>query len=127
MKSLRFLLLLGGTLLLGAVCPRLAWEPTLLSWAQVGGAIQEPVEIAPAPPRGRERFPGEPPRPGAVLRRKPVDVAAAKKEANQLADLAGKIPGQVDQLSKNVAPKDLLLQLKQIEKLAKHLRKQIEP
>jgi hypothetical protein len=87
----------------------------------------EPTQAVPQGPSGREHFPGEPSEPEVTPRRKPPDLAKAKTEANELADLAQKVPGQVDQLSKNVLPKNLVEELKHIEKLAKVLRKQIEP
>jgi gas vesicle protein len=66
-----------------------------------------------------------PERSGKTKRR--FDAQAARKNAQELAELAQKIPGQIDLVSKNVLPKDLSQQLKQIEKLAKSLRSQISP
>jgi len=51
--------------------------------------------------------------------------ARAQRDAQQLAALAQKIPVQIDQVSKNSLPKDLIPNLKEIEKLAKHLRAEI--
>ncbi len=56
---------------------------------------------------------------------KNFDAAQARRNAQELAALAGKIPAEVDQLSKNILPKDLNQQLKQIEKLAKRLRTEL--
>ncbi|GEM_PF-3294307 len=53
------------------------------------------------------------------------DPAQARKDALQLSTLAQKVPSQVDQLSKSQLPKDLLQNLKQIQKLAKRLRSEI--
>jgi hypothetical protein len=80
------------------------------------------------PRRPRVHFPGEGrERVEPVPKRHPIDPAQAQREAQELADLAQKIPAQVAQLSKNVLPKDLPEQLKRVEKLAKHLRKEISP
>jgi hypothetical protein len=98
---------------------------------------QRPVHIpdtsTPENPSGRH----EP----AALRRSPpssgpeeeaklkprIDVEKVRKDAQELAALAQTMPAEVDQLSKHVLPKDLAQQLKQIEKLAKHLRAEINP
>ena len=53
------------------------------------------------------------------------DAARARRDAEELAALANKIPAQVDKVSSQVLPKDLTQQLKQIEKLAKRLRGEI--
>jgi hypothetical protein len=58
-------------------------------------------------------------------RQKAFDRTQARRQALELAELAQKIPPQVDQISKNVLPKDLVQQLKQIEKLAKRLRAEV--
>ena len=63
--------------------------------------------------------------PAKMKRR--FNAEAARKNAQQMAELAQRIPAQVDLLSKNVLPQDLARQLKQIEKLAKTLRSQINP
>jgi hypothetical protein len=53
------------------------------------------------------------------------DPVQAHKDASQLSSLAKKIPSQEDQVSKDQLPKDLLQNLKQIQKLAKRLRSEI--
>jgi len=53
------------------------------------------------------------------------DSARAHRDAQQLAVLAQKISVQVDEVSNNAVPKDLLLNLKELQKLAKHLRSEI--
>ena len=87
----------------------------------------EPTQTVPRPPAGRSHFPGEPRDTGLTAHKKAPDLAKAKLEANELASLAQKVPNQVDQLSKNALPKDLMDSLKRIEKLAKQLRRQVEP
>jgi hypothetical protein len=65
--------------------------------------------------------------PPAKFKQKPVDPAALKREADELAKLSAAIPGQLDQVSQGQMPKDLADQLKKIEKLAKHLRSEVAP
>ncbi len=90
------------------------------------GVPQEPVQIRPEPPAGRTHFPGEDHgRAQVTPGQRPLDTERARREAQELAAVAQKIPSEVDQLSKNVFPKDLVQQLKQIEKLAKRLRTEI--
>ena len=128
MKSVSFFLLLASGLILGAIPIEPSGAQSLVSGTTpIIPQATVPTQARPVGPSGREHFPGEPPDIQAVPRKKPIDLVAVRKEAQELADRAGKIPGQVDLLSKNTLPKDLVLQLKQIEKLAKNLRKQIEP
>lgn len=63
--------------------------------------------------------------PPAKLKQKPTDPAALKQEAEELAKLSAAIPPQMDQFNKGELPKDLIDQLKRIEKLSKHLRSEI--
>lgn len=55
---------------------------------------------------------------------KHVNSAQIKSDANKLTTLAQKIPEEVGQIQ-NVYPKDLVKQLKEIEKLSKRLRREI--
>jgi hypothetical protein len=48
-------------------------------------------------------------------------------EAQELRGLANQLPQQIDQTTKGQLPKDLVENLKRIEKLAKHLRSEIAP
>lgn len=85
----------------------------------------EPTIARPAPPRPPEDFEDDP--NGAKPQRKAMNTAQAEKDAQELAALAAKIQGDVDQLSKHVLPKDLDQELKQVQKVAKHLRGEIAP
>lgn len=60
------------------------------------------------------------PRPHPVF-----DAAKAQKRAQELAKLAGQVPGEIHEVSHGVLPKDLIQKLKTIEKLSKQLRKQV--
>ena len=93
-----------------------------------GESQQMPTGNPPSPAgkvSSRPHPPDEPIPEGLGKAKRRFDARAARKNAQELADLAQKIPGQVDLVSKNVLPKDLSQQLKQIEKLAKSLRSQI--
>jgi hypothetical protein len=59
--------------------------------------------------------------------RKDLDPTRAQKDAQELAALAKRIQGEIDQLSRQVLSKDLEEDLKHVQKLAKRLRGEIEP
>ena len=69
----------------------------------------------------------EPPQPGQEGKRpRPkIDTAQVKRDADQLASLAGEIPSSVEQANKGAVSKDLNDQLKRIEKLSKQLRREL--
>lgn len=67
----------------------------------------------------RDLAPPAPARPG-------VKLADLKGEAAQLADLAASIPQGVDHVGKGLLDKDLIQNLKRIEKLSRHLRSQLD-
>lgn len=56
-----------------------------------------------------------------------VDTEMLKTNAAELRELADALPASIDQVAKGVLPKDLGENLKRIEKLAKHLRSQVNP
>jgi hypothetical protein len=89
------------------------------------GPPLEPVLVRPVPPPERISFPGEDRGRTEPRTRQYVDLARAGRDAKELAALAEKIPSQVDGLSRTVLPNDLVQQLRRIERLAKHLRKEI--
>ena len=64
-----------------------------------------------------------PDRPLAVQKPDPIQI---KRDADELAQLAATIPTDVDQTNQGVLPKDLRDKLKRIEKLAKHLRGELD-
>lgn len=126
---------LSASVVLFAVLAALALVPgkTLLSQQPPNGPTpivtqpMEPTQPLPRPPAGRSHFPGEPRDTDPTPHKKAPDLAKAKSEADELASLAQKLPTQVNQLSNNVLPKELVGELKRIEKLAKQLRKEVEP
>lgn len=54
-----------------------------------------------------------------------VDSAGLQRDADQLAQLAASVPTGVQNARKGLLEKDLIQKLKQIEKLSKHLRNQL--
>ncbi|SRR5260370_19579950 len=83
----------------------------------------------PVPPGVREadkqmNAPVEAPPP---VKRKLMDPARLRGEAEELAKLSAGIPSQIEQLNHGQVSKDLGEQLKHIEKLAKQLRSEIMP
>ena len=54
------------------------------------------------------------------------DILSMEREAKELAALAASIPGDIDQIKKDLLPSDTLDKLKRIEKLSKQLRSQMQ-
>lgn len=82
----------------------------------------------PIPPGVREadklQLPDIPP---TSPRQPKVNPAQLKHEADELAQLASTIPPEVEQTMKGEFPKQLNENLKRIEKLAKHMRSELNP
>lgn len=55
-----------------------------------------------------------------------LDVAQLEGQAAELAKLAQTVPLDVASIKKGMLPKDVLQKLKQIEKLSKHLRSELD-
>ncbi len=86
-------------------------------------------------------FPNQNPQPSVVHRlpidepeqaqprakQRPADAAKVQREADDLAKLAGGIPSAVEQANKGMVSKKLNERLKQIEKLSKRLRRDLNP
>lgn len=56
-----------------------------------------------------------------------VDLAKLDREADELSKLAQSIPSDVARIRQGMLPKDVANKLKQIEKLSKQLRGQLNP
>lgn len=65
--------------------------------------------------------------PPPIEQRAHLDMAKLGQEADELARIAQTIPPDVASIQKGILPKDVIEKLKQIEKLSKHLRSQINP
>jgi hypothetical protein len=56
-----------------------------------------------------------------------IDLLEIQREATELAKTAQSIPLDVESVRKGMLPKDVLQKLKQIEKISKHLRSELNP
>lgn len=56
-----------------------------------------------------------------------IDLTQLQREADILARTAQTIPSDVASVRKGMLPKDVIEKLKQIEKLSKHLRSELNP
>jgi hypothetical protein len=56
-----------------------------------------------------------------------LDPAELQHEAQELLELSQSLQGDIQALNHNQMPKDTIEKLKRIQKLAKHLRGEIEP
>lgn len=57
----------------------------------------------------------------------PVDPAELRSAAQELARLSESVSAQIDQVAKGQLPKELIANLKKIEKLSKQLRGEVSP
>ncbi|MBZ5680272.1 MAG: hypothetical protein LAO24_09225 [Acidobacteriia bacterium] len=62
-----------------------------------------------------------------VNARRQIDLVQLQREADDLARTAQTIPADVAKVRKGMLPKDVIQKLKQIEKLSKHLRSELNP
>lgn len=65
--------------------------------------------------------------PPPLYKRANVDVGKLKHDADELASLAQSIPNDVAATGRGILPKDLDDKLRKIERLAKHLRSNLNP
>jgi len=65
--------------------------------------------------------------PSQPPKRKNVEPAKLKQEAQELAELSAAIPSQIEEVNRGQLPKDLGDRLKRIEKLVRELRGQVSP
>lgn len=56
-----------------------------------------------------------------------IDLIEVQRDAAELARTAQSIPTDVESIRKGMLPKDVLLKLKQIERLSKRLRSELNP
>lgn len=90
--------------------------------------------VAPAIPQARNNFPKPPESLDSQTAEKApptsskhIDLAQLQREADDLARTAQTIPSDVAGVRQGMLPKDVIEKLKQIEKLSKHLRGQLNP
>ncbi|MGH9445851.1 MAG: hypothetical protein ACRD3O_09010 [Terriglobia bacterium] len=102
----------------------------LLAVALTGAQHVGPGATIPAPfPAPEPSHPGLPiDQPPVVVhgdRRQPFNPLLMKKQAAQLTKLAQSISPDMDKVDKGEMPKELIKNLKQIEKLSKELRREL--
>ena len=78
----------------------------------------------PTPPEGQNHEGSDQPQ---VLPARRIDFTQVQKEADDLARAADSIPSDVASVRQGTLPKDMLAKLKEIEKLSKHLRSELNP
>ena len=90
--------------------------------------------VALASPQSHNTFPTPPPSLDTTASQKPeatptrrIDLEQLQKEADDLARTAQTIPSDVASVRKGMLPKDVIDKLKQIEKLSKRLRTELNP
>jgi len=93
------------------------------------GATSTGKQAHPRPPglRDGEKQINKPLDPPTATGPSAPDPRKLKREADELADLSAGIPARIALVSQGQLPKDLVDQLKRIEKLAKRLRSEIAP
>jgi len=89
---------------------------------------QTPGRGFPTPPPSLDQekqaqAPGQ--HPSTAARR--PDLEQAQREADELARMAQTVPADVTKVREGMLPKDAIEKLKQIERLSKHLRAQLNP
>jgi hypothetical protein len=94
----------------------------LLSVAAPSQTTRRP-KLPPPPEALNAGLPNQAP----VSTQKHIDVLQLQREANDLARTAQTIPFDVESVRKGMLPKDVIQKLKQIEKLSKRLRSELNP
>jgi hypothetical protein len=87
-------------------------------------AVPQTVHHFPTPPEGQDDSKNEPQQQTSSRH---VDLLQVQKDADDLARTAQTIPTDVASVRKGMLPKDVIEKLKQIEKLSKHLRSELNP
>jgi hypothetical protein len=98
----------------------------LTFYAQPEGAQTEMRRMSP-PPASQQTPLVQLPEPAPTPAGPKVDLVEAHRDAVELARTAQSIPIDVESIRKGTMPKDVLQKLKQIEKLSKRLRSELNP
>ena len=105
----------------------LAFQQAPLAPMKVPTDFSQSHPIPPGIREGEQKINNQQTDPPREPKPRPVDSAKLKSDADELRDLADALPASIDQVAKGVMPKDLNDNLKKIEKLAKHLRSEVNP
>ena len=98
--------------------------PAILGLSLMMAAVQTGHNY-PTPPEPMDPQSRKAEQPQTATRR--IDAARVQKEADDLARMAQTIPADVASVRKGMLPKDVIEKLKQIEKLSKRLRTELNP
>ena len=98
--------------------------PVLLCLLSPPASAQQRRPKYPPPP---EAMNGGLPDQPSVSPRKRIDLLQLQRDANELSKTAQTIPLDVESVRKGMLPKDVIQKLKQIEKLSKQLRSELNP
>jgi hypothetical protein len=103
--------------------------PILLCLLSTPAQPQKPKYPTAPPPltTGPGTGPDPQPVPSPLTARRHIDLVKLQQEADELSKIAQTIPTDVTSVRHNMLPKDLLEKLKRIEKLSKHLRRELTP
>lgn len=96
----------------------------IVAVALVHGAGGQRHSTFPTPPA--PAVPDTPASPPPKYTRHHPDTVSMEREAKELAALAASIPGDIDQIKRDMLPSNTLDKLKRIEKLSKQLRSQMQ-
>jgi hypothetical protein len=99
--------------------------PAVLGLFMVMGIAQTGSHHFPTPPEALDPQSQKSEQPQSPVRR--VDYAQIQKEAEELALIAQSIPSDTARARKGMLSKDVIERLKQIEKLSKRLRAELNP
>lgn len=113
----------------GAAVIKPVFLGTLLLAAIVGSAQEpRPASVPPgAVQAGQAEAKAERDMPPPVRAKRSLDLAKVQQEAEELSKLAQSIPPDLEQIRLGTLPKDVGQKLKQIEKLSKQIRGQLNP
>ena len=112
-----------------------AWQllPVVLALCLTAATPTVAIPTA-AIPQSRNNFPTPPepldPKPADKVPETPtrrLDLDRLQREADDLSRNAQSIPSDVASIRKGMLPKDVIEKLKQIEKLSKHMRMELNP
>ena len=98
----------------------------LALYAAQAGAQTEVRRMSP-PPESQQTPLVQTPEQAPTAAGPKVDLVEAHRDAVELARTAQSIPTDVESIRKGMMPKDVLAKLKQIEKLSKRLRSELNP
>jgi hypothetical protein len=101
-----------------SLLPAILGLSLIMAAAQTGHNYPTPPE--PMNPQSRQTEPHQ-------TATHPIDAKRVQQEADDLARMAQTIPADVSSVRRGMLPKDVIEKLKQIEKLSKRLRTELNP